>query len=122
MRGANLILCLSLIFVLSCSRSHEEISGINWDAWKSDRNGCNKQRIEYLSSLSEQVDKLKARSEMEIVELMGRPDETELYKRNQKFYTYFFRGSSACQEADSASSKLVIRFNAMGLAKDVEVE
>ena len=60
-------------------------------------------------------------SEMEIVELMGRPDQTELLKRNQKFFTYFITGGPGCAVADSVVTLLTIRFNAMGLAKEVEV-
>ena len=58
---------------------------------------------------------------MEIVELMGRPDQTELLKRNQKFFTYFITGGPGCAVADSVVTLLTIRFNAMGLAKEVEV-
>jgi hypothetical protein len=119
MRGVSIILFLVLI---SCSKPVEELTGIDWETWKGDRNGCQMKRFEYLVPLKDQVDRLKRRSEMDIVQLLGRPDETELYKRNQKFYTYFLAGSPACNNGDTVASKLVIRFNAMGLAKEVVLE
>ncbi len=70
-----------------------------------------------------------ALDEMAIVSLLGNPDQNELYKRNQKFYTYFLQPGPGCAAAnaapgdrDAAPKKLVIRFNAMGLAKEIIVE
>jgi|SRR5690349_18872144 len=123
MRGVtNLIQLSTLVLILGCTGSYENINGVDWEAWKGDRNGCGSARLAYLTPLKDQLGKLKKRSEMDIVELMGRPDETELYKRNQKFYTYFFDGGPECANRDSTSTRLVIRFNAMGLAKEVAVE
>jgi hypothetical protein len=122
MPGLRLIVLLTAILVLDCTGRQEEITGINWDIWKDDRNGCQRQRLAYLQPISTQKDKLKARSEMDIVDLMGRPDQTELYKRNQKFYTYYVVDGPGCASADSTGKKLVIRFNAMGLAKEISVE
>ena len=120
MRGNSLVFFIILLF--GCSANHEELTGIRWDDWKSDRNGCLGRRMTFLDSLTLQKNKLKSRSEMEIVDLMGRPDETELYKRNQKFYTYYISSGPDCQGEALNSRKLVIRFNAMGLAKEVSVE
>ena len=123
MRGVSRpLLLLILAVALSCSSAPAELTGIDWERWKSDRNGCESKRIGYVAPLKEQINKLKARSEMDIVNLMGRPDETELLKRNQKFYSYYLAGSPACPSSDSVATKLVIRFNAMGLAKEVALE
>jgi hypothetical protein len=121
MRGDRLaIFVISLL--VACTPAKEELSGIDWTTWKGDRNGCLQKRIAYLSPVQSQVEKLKARSEMDIVALMGRPDATELSRRNQKFYTYFISAGPACEQSDSISKKLIIRFNAMGMAKEVTVE
>jgi hypothetical protein len=60
---------------------------------------------------------------MQIVRLLGKPDRNELFTRNQKFFEYYLQPSPECN-ADSAGTamKLVVRFNAMGLAKEVAVE
>lgn len=122
MRGNKSILLLLAVAWFSCAPSHEEITGIDWDQWKSDRFGCGLKRQAFGETLDAQKDRLKSLSEMDIVNLMGRPDQTELYKRNQKFFTYFISGGPGCDAADSSSLKLVIRFNAVGLAKEVAVE
>lgn len=119
MRGLSILLFL---IVVACSPSHEDLTGIKWDDWKNDRNGCLGKRASYLDSLYMQKEKLKALSEMDIVELMGRPDETELYKRNQKFYTYYVSAGPGCADQDTSAKKLIIRFNAIGLAKEIALE
>jgi hypothetical protein len=46
-----------------------------------------------------------------------------LYKRNQKFYYYFITPGPACDSMErSTEERLVIRFNAMGLANEILVE
>ena len=60
---------------------------------------------------------------MQIVKLLGRPDQNELSTRNQKFFYYFLEPAPACGTAtDSLSARLSIRFNAVGLAKEVAIE
>jgi outer membrane protein assembly factor BamE (lipoprotein component of BamABCDE complex) len=80
------------------------------------------------ASLEAQRSKMLALDEMAIVSLLGNPDQNELYTRNQKFYTYFLQPGPDCAantipgDRDTAPKKLVIRFNAMGLAKEIIVE
>ena len=122
MRGHNLVALALCSLLVCCGTPHEDVTGINWADWKADRNGCQGKRASYILQLTNQKDKLKSRSEMDIVELMGRPDQTELLKRNQKFYTYYFASGPGCAVTDTTGTKLVIRFNAMGLAKEVALE
>ncbi len=71
-----------------------------------------------------QHDKLLALEELQIVELLGKPDQNELYKRNQKYFYYYLQSSKECNTGDSTllPKRLSIRFNAMGLAKEIRVE
>lgn len=73
------------------------------------------------SALTAEVNKLRGLSEMDIVKLLGRPDENELYKRNQKFYSYYVTPGPDCPEHEDIPRKLVVRFNAMGYAQLVSV-
>jgi hypothetical protein len=96
---------------------------MDMDAWKNDKQACAGERSSMISALQSQSDKLLALSEAEIIALLGKPDEAELYKRNQKFYYYFVEPSKECpQSAGSESKRLVIRFNATGLAKEVVIQ
>ncbi len=75
-------------------------------------------------SIVAQREKLLALKELQIVDLLGKPDQNELSKRNQKFYYYFLQPAKECNTGDSTITpkRLAIRFNAMGLAKEVRIE
>lgn len=76
-----------------------------------------------LEPMSLQTQKLRGLSEQEIIAMLGKPDANELYNRNQKFYYYFIQPSKVCSTSLEANpKKLVVRFNAIGLAKEVGVE
>jgi hypothetical protein len=109
------------LILFSCGHSLPEIDGVDLASWKEDERGCTGTRALTVQSLQSQKNKFLGLSEMEIVGLLGRPDENELYKRNQKFYHYFLEASPDCPSSTSEPLKLSIRFNAMGLAKEVAV-
>lgn len=69
-----------------------------------------------------QQDALLGSDEMEIVSILGKPDEQELYKRNQKFLYYYIDPAKACGDSTTSSRRLVVRFNAVGLAKELTIE
>ena len=74
-----------------------------------------------MDQLVSQKDKILSLDEMDVTSLLGKPDQTELYKRSEKFYKYYFSDGPACG-TDSPAKTMTIRFNAMGLAKEVVVE
>lgn len=116
-------LSLLLLLLLSCGKSLPELKGIDINAWLSDKGGCKNIRSAMIDDVRNQKDQLLALNEMQMVDLLGRPDENELYKRNQKFYTYYLQPGPACDSlAGNEGLKLIIRFNAMGLAKEITVE
>ena len=98
------------------------LQGVNIEKWKADKNGCLGYRQSIKASLASEISKLKGLAEMDVIRLLGKPDQNELYKRNQKFYSYFISPGPSCITADSASQKLVLRFNAMGYAQLVSME
>lgn len=100
-----------------------ELTDIDLAQWRTDKNGCGTYRSENIKSIQSQKDKLLALKEMQIVDLLGRPDRNELYKRNQKFYYYYLTAAPECANYDASNSmRLAIRFNAMGLAKEIMIE
>lgn len=108
---------LLFVLVLSCTKPLPTLEGIDLDKWRNDKNGCAGNRQIMGETLSSQSDKLKGLSEMDIVELLGKPDANELYKRNQKFYHYYVTPGPDCPEHKDLPDKLIIRFNAMGYAQ-----
>lgn len=94
------------------------------DQWRSDRKGCDGARMTSRDAFSAQKDKILALSESDVVATLGSPDLQELSKRNQKFYYYYLEPHGECVTGDSLQKPLrvAIRFNAMGLAKEVRIE
>jgi hypothetical protein len=116
-------LILFFLVMMSCGKPVPKLEGIDQAAFANDKNACSGKRTEMIDAMTKEKEKLLALNEMEIVGILGRPDQNELYKRNQKFFYYFLKPSSNCgTKADSTASLLVIRFNAMGLAKEVSIE
>jgi hypothetical protein len=113
----------TLVFfaLMACGKPLPTFDNLNLEKWKDDKNGCLGERALNLKSLESQKDKLKGLSQDDIVKLLGRPDQNELYKRNQKFFHYLLTPGKECGK-DSTSLKLSLRFNAMGFAKEVVVE
>jgi hypothetical protein len=117
--------CLTLCTLLaSCGKIQPTLEGIDMTLWKADRNGCGNERSRSVEKLQMQKAKLLAYSELDIVGIIGKPDRNELSTRNQKIYYYFLEPSPDCQQRhdDLTPARLAIRFNAMGLAKEIRIE
>lgn len=114
--------CSSVLLLAACSGNEERLTGIDWNTWKSDRNGCLNQRAQYIDTVRAQRHQLQSLTEMEIVDLLGKPDLNELYIRNQKLYSYFLAPSPLCSNGNPQALRLVIRFNAVSMAKTITVE
>lgn len=112
----------SLLSIVGCGNDLPALNGIDAKAWQNDKNGCNGVRAANIAALQEQKHHFLGLSEMEIVDVFGKPDKNELAKRNQKFYHYFLQPSTDCQTPAELPLRLSIRFNAMGLAKEIAVE
>jgi hypothetical protein len=111
------------LLVLSCDKPLPTLEGVDAQRWKEDKKGCLHFRRMMSRAIEEEKEKLLALNDLQITTLLGKPDQHELYKRNQKFYYYFIDAAPACRPGeDSTAQKLVIRFNAMGLAKEVSIE
>ncbi len=109
-----------MLGLLACNKPLPELS-INMQAWQRDIDGCAGYRAQQQQALEGELTKLKGLSQMQIVKVLGKPDQNELYKRNQKFFYYWLSGSPKCAEKQMAK-RLSVRFNAMGYAKEVLIE
>ena len=118
------LVSLSLFFslLLSCGKPLPTFDNIDIEKWKADKGGCTMVRKTLVDQLDQQREKIRSLSESEVVELLGRPDKNELLKRNQKFFYYFLEPGPTCPDGNSEFKKLMIRFNAIGLAKEVSIE
>ena len=111
------------LFCFSCDKPLPTLEGLDLEKWRQDEDACQDVRSSMREAIESQKEKLLALDQMQVVELLGKPDVNELSSRNQKFFYYFLEPAPACGVgADSAALRLVIRFNAVGLAKEVAVE
>ncbi len=100
-----------------------ELTGFDADRWKNDTNGCKGDRPLIIDDLLEHKEKLKGLNQTDIVELIGKPDRNELYKRSQKFFEYQVSPDKSCDTPTTSKTNtyLSIRFTATGLAKEILV-
>ncbi len=109
---------------MGCGSKRVAFDNIDMEQWRTDRRACDGVRKQFKDAFLAQKDRLLALSEADIVANLGNPDRQELYKRNQKFYYYYLEPAHDCTAVDSTARplRLAIRFNAMGLAKEVRAE
>ena len=110
------------VILTACGRDEIVLNNFDAQRWRKDGNACMKDRAALFENLLNQKSALLGHDEIDIVEVLGKPDENELYKRNQKFYYYYIDPARGCPGAVETPRRLVIRFNAMGLAKELLVE
>lgn len=114
---------LIVIILSGCGKSIPALDNLDLTQWEKDKNACGTYRKDNIEKLLAQKEKLLALKETQIIELIGRPDRNELYKRNQKFFYYYLKPAPECANYNATdNSRLAIRFNAMGLAKEIVIE
>lgn len=112
-----------ILIISSCGRPLPTLENVDLKQWGDDRNGCSGLRSKMIDAIRLQKAKLLGLNEQQVITLLSRPDQNELYKRNQKFYYYFLQPSQACSSDHSEHAlQFVIRFNAMGIAKETSIE
>ena len=118
---AQVLVWIVVLTSVGCSSSAVQLDGFDAETWKSDPQGCNQKRSQWVPVILEQKTKVLALPEKEVIELLGKPDQIELYKRNQKLYHYRISPGASCSSKDSVETELQVRFNAMGRAKEIYV-
>lgn len=111
-----------LVFCVACSRPVPELNGVDLQKWKSDYKGCNSTRLAFIDTIRDQKDKLKGLSEGDLTSLLGKPDRNDLSEHHGKFYYYFIEPGPGCAGVDSSGMKLIVRFNATGVSREVAIE
>lgn len=119
-----LVFCaVGSLFVFGCSEKPAQLEGFDKDLWISDNYGCNGERASLISTITEQKDKILSLNQNQIKQVLGTPDEHELYERTRKFFHYYLEPSSACDSTLTNDPKILqIRFNALGLCNEVFIK
>jgi hypothetical protein len=121
-RKLRKLFAVCLFLASGCNKPLPSFLDIDMKQWKDDKNGCNHYREKTKEAFASQKDKLLSLDESQVAQLLGKPDQTELYRRNQKFYKYYLEPSFKCDPSKENAQKLVIRFNGMRVAKEMEIE
>ena len=106
--------------LIGCAPKGIDLEGVDEQAWKDDKHGCEGPRKAILPSLEAAWPQIKGLSEMEVVRTLGKPDRHELYRRSQKFMIYFVEPAPECGvDSDSTALRIHIRLNALGYANEL---
>ncbi len=114
-----------IIFLLAgCSYTDPlEIPGLDGEAFKGDRAGCNGGREKQIELLKTYQDRFTGISENEIFEAIGRYDYQVLDRRNEKIFVYYLEPGPQCaqMQAPTEALSLVLYLNAVKLVKEVSI-
>lgn len=117
-----LYITLTLNLIIGCGPDTPEISGFESYVWKRDKYGCGGERREMVEKLMESREKVMGLREAEVLRLLGRADEQEIYSRNQKFLIYFLEPNLKCtapENVKATAKALFVRINAIGVANEL---
>lgn len=119
------IIFYSLVFLLFIScQGNVEIEGFDGEAWRSDKKACKGIRQQMEPTLKDVKSQFKGLSEYKILEILGKPDQQELYERNQRFFMYFIDPAAECKNTANIANqtKLVLRFSATGRVSEIMID
>jgi hypothetical protein len=114
------LLPISLMF-LACQKLDIETAEFSSSQWKSDRLGCKGSRLALKNGISGIQELIKGKPESQVVEILGKPDRVDLFKRGQKFFVYWLNNPEC--KADSLQPNIYteIRFNSIDIASELSV-
>lgn len=106
-----------LISAIACQPSTTSFETFDSDQWIMESRNCNHYRIQVIENMKTEFEKFIGMNETELIEILGKPEETHLYTRGQKFFNY----QLICDEAKTANKTLRIRFSALDYVNEVLV-
>ena len=120
-RGSEWILLFIVVLVLSKCNPVVQIEDFDSGSWKQDRLGCQGIRLNQEETLWLNREQLMDISENQIIQLLGKPNHTELYVRNQKFLVYYVGASKDCANGSKMPRSLLIRFDALNYSNEISM-
>lgn len=123
MRGVSLVIFVLILWGCSYSKPLE-IVGLESDAFKADRGGCEGKRSSQIDLLKKNKEKFLGISENEIMRALGRYDYQVLNKRNEKVFVYYLEPGLQCESMHNPTDaeSLVLYMNAVKLVKEVVIQ
>jgi hypothetical protein len=116
------IIILLLAYCSSRKRKIEKLSDFDSEAWISDKNGCNGERLNLKESLLASKHYMRGLKAEQIEDYLGKPDAQELFSRSQRYYIYFLEPGPKCESSIESPQALFVRFSAVGLANEFTIK
>ncbi|MGK7396873.1 MAG: hypothetical protein ACNS62_20015 [Candidatus Cyclobacteriaceae bacterium M3_2C_046] len=97
-----------------------KFEGFDDQVFRNDRNGCEGHRLSQVDQLKKLKSSLEGLSRNQVIQLLGRPDASELYRRGQIIYRYHLAPAPACP-VSNADQYLVMEvwINALGIVSEI---
>lgn len=112
-----------LIINLAACEKEKRLENFDNQLWKNDPKGCLGFRAKLADGLLRQRNTLMGWTDDQVVELLGKPDRTDLHTRGQKYFVYYTEAGRQCSDLYSTTGKpLKIRFSALNLVNEVYLE
>lgn len=119
MRYTFSIACL-LLLCLGCLKK-VDVGDFDIEKWQSDPKGCLNIRPELIPEINKHKKALLGLYQKDVLDVLGPPEEQELYKRSQTYYIYYIDPAKSCESPADEPRKLLIRFTSLGIANEVTI-
>lgn len=114
--------CMISCVLAGCGKERFTIDGFDESSWKEDNYGCEGQRLKQLDLIKASKEILLGKTQNQIRDVLGAPDEHELYERTRKFFYYYLEPSEKCEDTSGSQPRILqIRFSAMGISNELFV-
>ena len=97
MRNLSIIILFILFLLAACQRGKAVWEGFDAVTWQNDPQACKGEREVMFDFFKTNYTDLVGWKESDLVDVLGKPDEKEMYKRGQWFYVYYFEPGPSCQ-------------------------
>lgn len=116
-----LICSITLIATMSSCTKKVDVGDFDVEAWQADSKGCTGVRATMTEDIMALKPKLLELYQKSVIEVLGQPEEQELYERSQTYYVYYLDPAEDCENSSENPRKLMVRFTALGIANEVNI-
>lgn len=117
-----LLTSILLVFMAmsSCTKK-VDVGDFDTEAWQADSQGCTGERATMTEAIMKLKPQLLELYQKSVIEVLGQPEEQELYERSQTYYIYYIDPAGDCENSQENPRKLMVRFTALGIANEVNI-
>lgn len=99
-----------------------DVGDFDTEKWISDRQACAGERAEMIDDILKNKENLLGLYQKSIIKVLGKPEGEELYERSQTYWWYYIDPALECDNAIEDPRKLTIRFTALGIANEIDIQ